>query len=162
SVDTTIAAAIAYAPTWPNSASSTAVATRSCGAVPMADTGNTVKYATFASTYSTVTVVTPSSIAYGRSRLGSRNPSSPDPTLFHASIAKSAPTIAAPSVGRIETSTPPAGQNAAPKFAAATPSRQPSPRPSTISAASANTLIDVSTVCSNAATRTPRTLIHVS
>src|SRR5262249_44190366 len=42
------------------------------------------------------------------------------------------------------------------------PSRQPSARPSTISAASDSTLTDVSTVWISAATRTPRTLIHVS
>ena len=39
---------------------------------------------------------------------------------------------------------------------------RPIVRPSSINASSDSTLIDVSNVCTNAATRTPRTLIHVS
>ena len=84
------------------------------------------------------------------------------PTLFHASIAKSEPTIAAPITGHRAAVMPPAGQKWSPKLAATAAAFRPTVSPSRISPASAAVLIAVSDVWITAAVLTPRTLIHVS
>src|SRR5260370_8508749 len=138
-----------------------AVPTRSCGGVAMAPCGRTFKYATLASRYSTVTTRVPRAIAIGRSLVGFFNSLPAKPTLFHASIENSDPTIAAPTAPT-PTTQPLVDQKLVPKFAAMAVALRPMVMPSKISAASAAVLTAVSEVWMNAAVFTPRTLIQVS
>src|SRR5207245_2827900 len=130
------AAAMTFNPGSPKMACSAAVPTRSCGALAMAAAGRTFRYATFASTCRTVTMSTPAPMATGRSRWAFLSSLPANPTLFHASIEKREPTIAAPIVPR-PTVAPPVAQKLAPKLAANASALRPMVMPSRISKASA-------------------------
>src|SRR5437773_1482791 len=104
---------------------------------------------------------TPAPMATGRSRWAFLSSLPANPTLFHASIEKREPTIAAPIVPR-PTAAPPVAQKLAPKLAANASALRPMVMPSRISKASAPVLIAVRDVWIRAAVRTPRTLIQVS
>src|SRR5207247_9468053 len=116
----------------------------------------------FGSRYRTVTSGVPAAMAIGRSRFASFSAEPATPTLFQASMENSDPTIAAPITGHSPAASPPAGQNAGPKFASIAAALRPIVTPSRMSAASAVVLMTVSEVWMTAAVFTPRTLIHVN
>ena len=108
-----------------------------------------------------VTVMTPAAMAKGMSLSGFLSSPEANPTLFHASIENSEPTIAAPTTGSTASVRPPPAQKFAPKLAAIAAAFRPMVRPNNIRPASAAVLIAVNVVWMNAAVRTPRTLIQV-
>src|SRR2546430_5753325 len=73
---------------------------------------------------------TPAPMATGRSRWAFLSSLPANPTLFHASIEKREPTIAAPIVPR-PTAAPPVAQKLAPKLAANASAPPPRLRPDT-------------------------------
>jgi len=109
-----------------------------------------------------VTTSVPIPMARGMSRAGFRSSSAANPTLFQASIEKSAPTMAAPITGQNESGMPPSGKKPAPKLVATTSGFRASTAPSTIRAPKVAALMAVRVVWRKAAVRTPRTLIQVS
>src|SRR5437879_12345884 len=100
-------------------------------------------------------------MATGRSRWAFLSSLPANPTLFHASIEKREPTIAAPIVPR-PTAAPPVAQKSAAKLAADASALRPMVLPSRIRSASAPALVAAGGVWLRAAGRTPRPLSHGS
>ena len=97
----------------------------------------------------------PMASARGRFRLGFCTSAAAKVTLFHASLEKSEPTIAAPITGITARDQSPVPQNVA-KLAAATSGWRKSVRPSSTRAASAPTLATLKTVWIAAPSVTPQ------
>src|SRR2546422_5306016 len=99
-------------------------------------------------------------MATGRSRWAFLSSLPANPTLFHASIEKREPTIAAPIVPR-PTAAPPVAQKLAPKLAANASALRPMVMPSRISKASAPVLIAVRDVRSEEHTSELQSRLHL-